>query len=132
MTLAVLVLQGLLPPGHSLASSMLRLVGGIATGGVGYGISLFVLWRLAGKPEGAERQLLDLIAAVGRRIVIWRARVSGSSVLTERHRHLARGTAVPLARRNRAGTRGAAQGLRSVAPTIFFAMLQRWTSLGPS
>jgi O-antigen/teichoic acid export membrane protein len=78
MTLAILVLQGLLPPGHSLASSMLRLVGGIATGGVAYGISLFVLWRLAGKPEGAERQLLDLIAAVGRRIVIWRTRVSGS------------------------------------------------------
>jgi O-antigen/teichoic acid export membrane protein len=78
MALAVLALQDLLPPGHSFASSMLRLAGGVVTGAMTYGISLFVLWRVAGKPEGAERQLLDLVAAAGRRIVMWRARVSGS------------------------------------------------------
>lgn len=78
MALVVLALQDVLPEGRSLASSLLRLVAGIVTGGLAYGFSLLVLWRIAGKPDGAERHVLDLLASIGKRIVLWRARVSGS------------------------------------------------------
>jgi O-antigen/teichoic acid export membrane protein len=78
MAVVVLALQDVLPEGLSLASSLLRLVGGIVTGGLAYGLALLMLWRLAGKPDGAERHVLDLLAAIGKRIVVWRARVSGS------------------------------------------------------
>lgn len=78
MALAVLALQDLLPEGRSFASSLLRLVAGIVTGGLAYVLSLLMLWRMAGKPEGAERHVLELLAAIGKRITFWRARVSGS------------------------------------------------------
>lgn len=78
MVLAVLALQDLMPEGRSFASSLLRLVAGIATGGLAYLLSLLMLWRIAGKPGGAERHALDSIAEIGKRFVLWRARVPGS------------------------------------------------------
>jgi O-antigen/teichoic acid export membrane protein len=78
MALAVLALQDVLPEGRSFASSLLRLAAGVATGALAYGLSLLMLWRIAGKPDGAERHVLDLLAAIGKRIVLWRARVLGS------------------------------------------------------
>jgi O-antigen/teichoic acid export membrane protein len=78
MALAVLALLNLLPEEHSFASSMLRLGGCVLGGALAYGLSLFVLWRVAGRPDGAERHLLDLLGAMARRVVLWRARVSGS------------------------------------------------------
>ena len=77
MVLAVLAVQDVLPDGGSFASSLFRLVAGIVAGGLVYVLSLVTLWRIAGKPEGAERHVLELLGVIGKRVVFWRARVTG-------------------------------------------------------
>lgn len=77
MALAVLSLRDALPDGQSFGSSLLRLCACITAGALAYVLSLLILWRIARKPGGAEQQVLDLLAIVGKRLVPWRGRVSG-------------------------------------------------------
>ncbi|HET7032233.1 MAG TPA: oligosaccharide flippase family protein [Casimicrobiaceae bacterium] len=77
MVLAVLALQKMLPDGHAFASSLLRLVACTLTGALVYAVSLLALWRLAGKPGGAERHILDLMATAVRRVAFPLFRTSG-------------------------------------------------------
>jgi hypothetical protein len=49
-------------------SDWLLLITQVATGAVAYVLSLLLLWRLCGLPEGPERQLLGFVRAkIGKR-----------------------------------------------------------------
>ena len=58
MVAAVLALGALAPP----AAPWLSLLARIGVGGLSYAGALYVLWRLAGRPEGIESRLLKLRA----------------------------------------------------------------------
>ena len=59
MLVAVRYLMPPQPASMPTASALLVLLGLVAFGVVVYGVVLFVLWRLAGQPEGAEKWLVE-------------------------------------------------------------------------
>lgn len=61
MAAAAVLLDRLVPRPASPLGQMLELAGLILAGGGIYLLSLFGLWHLAGRPDGAERWLIDLV-----------------------------------------------------------------------
>jgi O-antigen/teichoic acid export membrane protein len=70
---AVLLLSGF---GGQAANPALALLGGVAIGAAVYFAVLLVLWTLAGRPEGAEADVLTLLARLCKRITDAYARLS--------------------------------------------------------
>lgn len=58
MALALFAFKRVLVPGQTTAALVATLVAGIAFGALVYGAVLYLLWRLAGRPESAERTCL--------------------------------------------------------------------------
>jgi hypothetical protein len=62
MAAVVTGLAGTLPVAGSFAAAATQLAILVTTGGLGYLVVALVLWVLAGRPDGAERWLLEKLA----------------------------------------------------------------------
>lgn len=61
MAVVVGVVEDLLGVGHDVASALLRLSIGVGVGAATYVILIVVMWWLCGKPDGAEKILLNKV-----------------------------------------------------------------------
>jgi O-antigen/teichoic acid export membrane protein len=68
MAVVVWVVEDLMGVGHDVASALLRLSTGVGVGAATYVILIMAMWWLCGKPDGAERILLNRMVEVIRTI----------------------------------------------------------------
>jgi lipopolysaccharide exporter len=65
MVPVVLAVKSVADPDPTLAQAALTLAYAVPAGMVTYVISLYLLWRIAGQPDGAERVLANKVADIG-------------------------------------------------------------------
>jgi O-antigen/teichoic acid export membrane protein len=67
MVLALDALKAVLQPGQATPALVAALLTGVACGALVYGAVLYLLWRLSGRPDGAERVCLTQMEQLMRR-----------------------------------------------------------------
>ena len=68
--LAVLELLGrIVPHGGGTAEIVLYLLKMVPAGGASYVLAHWLIWQMAGKPDGVERAALDLIARISGKVL---------------------------------------------------------------
>jgi PST family polysaccharide transporter len=63
MAVAVSAILSVLPDADSVPTAALLLAAGVAVGALVYGLLVLGLWWASGRPDGAERWLLDRVTA---------------------------------------------------------------------
>ena len=65
MAVAIAAIGRVGPAGQTLADDIVRIAAATVTGAISYGGALLLLWRLVGRPDGAEREMVGLAARAG-------------------------------------------------------------------
>ena len=65
MAVAIAAIGRVGPAGQTFADDIVRIAAATITGAISYGGALLLLWRLVGRPDGAEREMVGLAARAG-------------------------------------------------------------------
>jgi hypothetical protein len=79
MAMAVVALLAALPDGYDWLSSLLRLSAAIIVGAGTYVAASVSAWRLAHRPQGPERHIIDMLGALRKSSAAWQQRFAGDA-----------------------------------------------------